>query len=119
MLYQFNRNDFVVANDGNKGKIVVKSERGMLPFYYVELKSKMQHGYYETQLKKDETEIFKNQRSEKVEAEMNTFLEKEKREEILIHSFDLGTGIAGKETLFVGSVFYEDIQQKKLLNNKK
>ena len=63
--------------------------------------------------------IFKNQRSEKVEAEMNTFLEKEKREEILIHSFDLGTGIAGQETLFVGSVFYEDIEQKKIIKPKK
>jgi hypothetical protein len=62
--------------------------------------------------------IFKNQRSEKLEAEMNTFLSKE-GEDVAIHSFGLSTGIAGQETLFVGSVFYEDIQQKKIIKQKK
>ena len=51
MTYKFKRHDLVIADDGNKGKIAVLTERNMLPFYYVELKSKMQHGYYETQLK--------------------------------------------------------------------
>ena len=55
MTYKFNRFDHVIADDGNKGKIAVRTERDNKPFYYVELKSKMQHGYYETQLKKDET----------------------------------------------------------------
>jgi hypothetical protein len=63
--------------------------------------------------------IFKDTNSERLESKVNAFLAKEKSEEIILHSCNSTTGVAGQETLFVGSVFYEDIQQKKIIKQKK
>jgi hypothetical protein len=56
MTYKFNRFDKVIATNGTQGMIIAKTERNMQPFYYIQLnvKGKMQQGFYENELKKDE-----------------------------------------------------------------